>query len=299
MRTGIGEREPLDFHSPYGCSKGAADQYVHDYARIYGLRTVVFRMSCIYGPRQFGNEDQGWVAHFMLAAAAGAPLTIYGNGKQVRDLLFVDDLVRAFKLAGVHIDRTAGHVYNIGGGPPTALSMWAELASAPRAAGRTQSACAHGGLAARRSAGLCQRHPASRARFRLDPAGRPGRRVCGGCGRGPNRWSARARAVDRVVVRDRCSYRSRAPTRCWPARQREAVAHAADHRCRRRRVGFLHVAGCASCAARRPAEVILLALGEPSAGQVDQAAAAGVQLIVEPTQARMDAARRARHAPNA
>jgi CDP-paratose 2-epimerase len=126
---GISEQEPLDFHSPYGCSKGAADQYVHDYARIYNLRTVVFRMSCIYGPRQFGNEDQGWVAHFMLAVAAGAPLTIYGNGKQVRDLLFIDDLVRAFKLANLHLDRTAGHVYNIGGGPSNSLSVWAELGS--------------------------------------------------------------------------------------------------------------------------------------------------------------------------
>lgn len=124
---GISECEPLDFHSPYGCSKGAADQYVHDYARIYQLRTVVSRMSCIYGPRQFGNEDQGWVAHFMLAVASGQPLTIYGNGKQVRDLLFVDDLVRAFKLASLHIERTAGNVYNIGGGPSNALSIWADL----------------------------------------------------------------------------------------------------------------------------------------------------------------------------
>jgi CDP-paratose 2-epimerase len=124
---GISESEPLDFHSPYGCSKGAADQYVHDYARIYHLRTVVFRMSCIYGPRQFGNEDQGWVAHFMLAVASGQPLTIYGNGKQVRDLLFVDDLVRAFKLASLHIERTAGNVYNMGGGPANALSIWEEL----------------------------------------------------------------------------------------------------------------------------------------------------------------------------
>ena len=124
---GIDEREPLDFHSPYGCSKGAADQYVHDYARIYGLRTVVFRMSCIYGPRQFGTEDQGWVAHFMLTAAAGRPLTIYGNGKQVRDLLFVEDLVRAFRLAARHIDKTAGNVYNVGGGPANSVSIWHEL----------------------------------------------------------------------------------------------------------------------------------------------------------------------------
>ena len=124
---GISEKEPLDFHSPYGCSKGAADQYVHDYSRIYGLRTIVFRMSCIYGPRQFGNEDQGWVAHFMLAVAGGRQLTIYGNGKQVRDLLFVDDLVHAFKLAARHIETTAGNVYNIGGGPANSLSVWEEL----------------------------------------------------------------------------------------------------------------------------------------------------------------------------
>src|SRR5919199_2318454 len=126
-KHGISEQEPLDFHSPYGCSKGAADQYVHDYARIYGLRTVVFRMSCIYGPRQFGNEDQGWVAHFMLAVAAGRALTIYGNGKQVRDLLYIDDLVRAFKLAALHIERTAGNVYNMGGGPTNSVSIWHEL----------------------------------------------------------------------------------------------------------------------------------------------------------------------------
>lgn len=124
---GIDEREPLDFHSPYGCSKGAADQYVHDYARIYNLRTVVFRMSCIYGPRQFGTEDQGWVAHFLLAVAAGRALTIYGNGKQVRDLLFIDDLVRAFRLAAQNIHKTAGNVYNMGGGPSNSVSIWHEL----------------------------------------------------------------------------------------------------------------------------------------------------------------------------
>src|SRR6266566_4010209 len=129
LPDGIPESRPLDFHSPYGCSKGAADQYVHDYARIYRLRTVVFRMSCIYGPRQFGTEDQGWVAHFLLAVAAGRPLTIYGNGKQVRDLLYIDDLVRAFKLAALHIETTAGNVYNIGGGPANSISVWRELKS--------------------------------------------------------------------------------------------------------------------------------------------------------------------------
>jgi CDP-paratose 2-epimerase len=124
---GISESQPLDFHSPYGCSKGTGDQYARDYGRIYGLPTVVFRMSCIYGPRQFGNEDQGWVAHFMIATVKGEPITIYGNGKQVRDVLFVDDLVRAFKLANEKIKITAGQVYNIGGGPSNVLAVWSEF----------------------------------------------------------------------------------------------------------------------------------------------------------------------------
>jgi CDP-paratose 2-epimerase len=124
---GIPESQPLDFHSPYGCSKGAGDQYVNDYGRIYGLPTVVFRMSCIYGPRQFGNEDQGWVAHFMIATVKGEPITIYGNGKQVRDVLFVDDLVRAFKLAHEKIQKTGGQTYNIGGGPGNILAVWSEF----------------------------------------------------------------------------------------------------------------------------------------------------------------------------
>src|SRR5712671_7413693 len=126
-QQGVAESQSLDFHSPYGCSKGAADQYVRDYARIYGLPTVVFRMSCIYGPRQFGTEDQGWVAHFIISALTGKPITIYGNGKQVRDVLFVDDLVRAFRLAVENIDTVAGEVFNIGGGPPNTLSIWSEF----------------------------------------------------------------------------------------------------------------------------------------------------------------------------
>jgi CDP-paratose 2-epimerase len=142
---GVSEAEPLDFHSPYGCSKGAADQYVRDYARIYGLRTVVFRMSCIYGPRQFGNEDQGWVAHFTRAVAAGRPLTIYGNGKQVRDLLYVDDLIRAFQMAAQHAERTVGRVYNIGGGTANSISIWEELRpKLEKVAGRRVSATLDG-----------------------------------------------------------------------------------------------------------------------------------------------------------
>ncbi len=125
---GIDETQPLDFHSPYGCSKGAADQYVRDYARVYGMPTVVFRMSCIYGPHQFGTEDQGWVAHFVISAVAGRPVTIYGDGKQVRDVLFVSDLVAALRAAVDRIRVAAGQVYNIGGGPENTLSIWHEFA---------------------------------------------------------------------------------------------------------------------------------------------------------------------------
>ena len=124
---GVSEERPLDFHSPYGCSKGCADQYVRDYSRIFGLRSVVFRQSCIYGQRQMGVEDQGWVAWFVIAAVTGKPITIYGNGKQVRDLLHVDDLVRAFQMATEKIDITGGQVYNLGGGPANTLSIWAEF----------------------------------------------------------------------------------------------------------------------------------------------------------------------------
>lgn len=123
LPQGISEEQPLDFHSPYGCSKGAADQYVRDYARIYGLRTVVFRQSCIYGTHQFGIEDQGWIAWFTVRALLGRPVTVYGDGKQVRDVLFVDDLVEAFDTAIERIDRSAGQVYNIGGGPANTLSL--------------------------------------------------------------------------------------------------------------------------------------------------------------------------------
>ncbi len=122
-KYGINEKIPLDFHSPYGCSKGAADQYILDYSRTYGLKTCVFRMSCIYGPHQFGTEDQGWVAHFLISALEDKPITIYGNGKQVRDILYVEDLVNAFVLAHKNIDRLAGEVFNIGGGPANTVSL--------------------------------------------------------------------------------------------------------------------------------------------------------------------------------
>ena len=120
---GVTEAAPLDFHSPYGCSKGAADQYVRDYARIYGLKTVVFRQSCVYGPHQWGVEDQGWVAWFMIAGLLGRPVTVYGNGKQVRDVLFVDDLVKAYARAIERVDVASGKIYNVGGGPDNTLSL--------------------------------------------------------------------------------------------------------------------------------------------------------------------------------
>ena len=124
---GIPESYPLDFHSPYGCSKGTGDQYVRDYARIYGLPTVVFRQSCIYGTRQFGVEDQGWVAWFLIAAVTGRPITIYGDGKQVRDVLWVEDLLDLYQLAVEQVDTAAGQVYNVGGGPENTLAVWSEL----------------------------------------------------------------------------------------------------------------------------------------------------------------------------
>jgi CDP-paratose 2-epimerase len=120
--SGLSEDRPLDFCTPYGCSKGAADQYVLDYAKSFGLRTVVFRMSCIYGPHQHGNEDQGWVAHFLRQAAAGRPITIYGDGAQVRDILFVDDLVDAMLLA-LETPEAEGEAFNVGGGPDNAISL--------------------------------------------------------------------------------------------------------------------------------------------------------------------------------
>ena len=127
LHHGIPESQNLDFHSPYGCSKGAADQYVHDYNRIYGIDTVVFRQSCIYGPRQFGVEDQGWVAWFIIAIMFGKALTIFGNGKQVRDVLYIDDLIAAYDLAIQKRKETKGKIYNIGGGPGITLSVWNEF----------------------------------------------------------------------------------------------------------------------------------------------------------------------------
>ena len=134
---GLDEATPLSFYSPYGCSKGVADQYVLDYARVFGLRTAVFRMSCLYGPRQFGTEDQGWVAHFLISALTGQPITIYGDGYQVRDVLYVDDAVNAYLLGIDRIDAMAGRAFNLGGGPNNTLSLRELLGVVEEITGKT------------------------------------------------------------------------------------------------------------------------------------------------------------------
>jgi CDP-paratose 2-epimerase len=133
---GCGENTPLDFYSPYGCSKGVADQYVLDYARVFGLPTLVLRMSCLYGPRQFGTEDQGWIAHFLIRALNGDPLTVFGDGRQVRDALFVDDAVAAWLAAWRGIDQLSGRAFNLGGGPENTLSLLELLERIPALTGR-------------------------------------------------------------------------------------------------------------------------------------------------------------------
>lgn len=136
LPEGVSEEQPLDFHSPYGCSKGTADQYVRDYARIYDIPTVVFRMSCQYGPRQFGNEDQGWVAHFVIAAEKGRDITIYGDGKQVRDILAVEDLVDAFLRIERRIGDLSAQAFNVGGGPANTVSLLQVLDTIEQLTGR-------------------------------------------------------------------------------------------------------------------------------------------------------------------
>lgn len=139
--NGVDETFPLDFHSPYGCSKGSADQYVIDYHRIYGLKTIVFRQSCTYGRRQFGSEEQGWIFHFLKQALSNKAITIFGNGKQVRDILYVDDLIDAYLAATDRVDITSGEAYNIGGGAQNALSLLESLAEIERILGRSIEFC--------------------------------------------------------------------------------------------------------------------------------------------------------------
>ena len=170
LRTGIAEDRPLDFHSPYGCSKGAADQYVLDYARTFGVPAAVFRMSCIYGLHQMGTEDQGWVAHFLIRAIEGKPIILYGDGMQVRDVLFVDDLVDAFLLAQANIHTLSGQAFNIGGGLGNTISLIELLEMIGALHGR-KARGPHEGLAARRSALLRLRHAAIQGRHGLGAKG--------------------------------------------------------------------------------------------------------------------------------
>ena len=135
-RRGVDELRPLDFHTPYGCSKGAADQYVLDYARSYEVPTCVLRMSCIYGPRQLGTEDQGWVAHFLIRALEGSPITLYGDGRQVRDILHVEDAVDAYVAAWTRMRSVSGRAFNLGGGPENAVSLRCLIGHIDRLIGR-------------------------------------------------------------------------------------------------------------------------------------------------------------------
>jgi CDP-paratose 2-epimerase len=139
LPDGVDESEPLDFHSPYGCSKGCGDQYVRDYCRIYDMKTIVFRQSCIYGTRQFGIEDQGWISWFCLATLRGQPFTIFGDGKQIRDTLWVGDLVDAYEAALARVGEVSGEVFNIGGGPSNTLSLLELVAMLEKHFGRKLS----------------------------------------------------------------------------------------------------------------------------------------------------------------
>lgn len=138
---GVGEDQPLAFHTPYGCSKGAADQYVLDFARTYGLPAAVFRMSCVYGPRQMGTEDQGWVAHFLIRALQGRTITLYGDGHQVRDVLYVDDAVEAYLAAWANIEKVRGRAFNLGGGPANAVSLRQVLKQIEKLTGADLDVC--------------------------------------------------------------------------------------------------------------------------------------------------------------
>jgi CDP-paratose 2-epimerase len=143
LAGGFGEDTPLQLYSPYGCSKGCADQYVLDYSRVFGLRTAVLRMSCLYGPHQYGSEDQGWVAHFLIRARKREPILIYGDGYQVRDVLYVDDVVEAYRQCLAQMDKVNGHAFNLGGGPGNVLSLNELLAQIERMDGKRPQVSLH------------------------------------------------------------------------------------------------------------------------------------------------------------
>ena len=205
---GIPESEPLDFLSPYGCSKGTADQYTLDFARIYNIPTVSFRQSCIYGPRQFGVEDQGWVAWFAIASLLGRDITIYGDGKQVRDVLHVQDLVRAYEAAIRAPEKVAGQAFNVGGGPDHTLSLL-ELVELLERRLQRKIPSALGQLASGRSAGLRQRHSQAAAGARLEAGSsrHAGHLAAGGLGEAESRGilAVERRGRDRVPGTGSCS----------------------------------------------------------------------------------------------
>jgi CDP-paratose 2-epimerase len=192
---GLSEDRPLDFCTPYGCSKGAADQYVLDYAKSYGIPGVVFRMSCIYGPHQHGTEDQGWVAHFTIRALERRPITLYGDGAQVRDILFVEDLVEAMLLAAEHSGTLAGGAFNMGGGADNSVSLREALALIAEL---------HGGAPAVRfaeeRAGDQRYYVADTSRFRSATGWRPTVTAADGIER-LYRWLAERRAPARTALR--------------------------------------------------------------------------------------------------
>ena len=193
---GIGESEPLDFLSPYGCSKGAADQYALDFARIYEIPATSFRQSCIYGPRQFGVEDQGWLAWFAIASMLGRDITIFGDGKQVRDVLHVDDLLRAYEAAIRAPDKVAQQAFNVGGGPDQ-TPVFARPGRDAREPARPRNSPAMGRLASRRSAGLRQRHSKARYDSGLEARNRRQGRNCAADGLGGARIATPFKPLER------------------------------------------------------------------------------------------------------
>jgi CDP-paratose 2-epimerase len=196
IRThGVSESRPLDFHTPYGCSKGAADQYVLDYARSFGLPAAVLRMSCIYGERQMGTEDQGWVAHFLIQALIGRPIVLYGDGHQVRDILDVSDAVEAYLAAWRRIDRISGRAFNLGGGPANAVSLRTLLDHVARLTGRKVDLRLAGWRAGDQRYFVADTRAAEKA-LNLGPR-MPWRRGVARLAR----WLAKERGIDGAIVR--------------------------------------------------------------------------------------------------
>ena len=233
---------PLSFCSPYGCSKGGADQYVIDFAKTYGIPAVVFRMSCIYGPHQCGNEDQGWVAHFLLQAMAGKPITIFGDGRQVRDALFVDDLVDAMDLAVSGVERFSGRAFNIGGGPAHTISLLELLDIICDIVGK-EPEVSYDGLADRRPALVRLRHPELRGR---PPGGHRtsvSPRACSDCTAGTSSTPTGCRWAAREPQRSR-RRRPRSPERRPSKRSTSGEPRAGEV--------LVDVAGCGVCGSNVP-----------------------------------------------